>query len=413
MLMNTFSSQEKTLTQLSTVLKQMGLIHLYTDNVPTPGRRMLQIDGRQLLNFTSCSYLGLEADDRLRQGAVEKVQQYGVQFDCSRAYISLYPYEELENLLAEIFGKPVVVTTSVTSAHLSCMPVLIGNKDAIILDQQVHSSVQMAVKTVQADGVHVETIRHNRLDYLENRVKKLSQEYGKVWYMVDGVYSMSGDLMPIGEVNALMDQYEQFHLYVDDAHGMSWTGKHGAGAVLSKAPFHPKMMLVTSLGKAFGSSGGVAVFPDEQKRNAIRTFGKTLIFTSPLTPPVLGAAIASARIHLSDQIYDMQSELHHRIQYFQDKAQSLSLPVTSPGESPVCFVRIGKPEMVMDLCQRLKQDGILTNPAIFPSVPYNQAGVRILLSRAHAIEDIERLLTMLADALQNKTYQEKYDFESA
>jgi 7-keto-8-aminopelargonate synthetase-like enzyme len=271
----------------------------------------------------------------------------------------------------------------------------------------------MAVKTVQADGVHVETIRHNRLDYLENRVKKLSQEYGKVWYMVDGVYSMSGDLMPIGEVNALMDQYEQFHLYVDDAPGMSWTGKHGAGAVLSKAPFHPKMMLVTSLGKAFGSSGGVAVFPDEQKRNAIRTFGKTLIFTSPLTPPVLGAAIASARIHLSDQIYDMQSELHHRIQYFQDKAQSLSLPVTSPGESPVCFVRIGKPEMVMDLCQRLKQDGILTNPAIFPSVPYNQAGVRILLSRAHAIEDIERLLTMLADALQNKTYQEKYDFESA
>ena len=407
MLMNTFSSQERVLNQLATALKRKGLIHLVTDNVPHPARRTLLINDREYLNFTSCSYLGLEADQRLRQGAIEKVKQYGVQFDVSRAYVSLYPYEELESLLAEIFGKPVVVMTSVTSAHLSCMPLLIGNKDAVILDHQVHSSVQMAVKTVQADGVYVETIRHNRLDYLENRVKKLSKNYEKVWYMVDGVYSMSGDIVPVREMNALMDQYEQLHLYVDDAHGMSWAGKHGAGAVLSKAPFHPKMMLVTSMGKAFGASGGMAIFPDSLWKNIVRNFGKTLIFTSPLTPPVLGAAIASAKIHLSDNIYEMQTSLMKRIHYFQQRSKLLSIPVTSPGESPVCFVGIGKPDIAMHLCERLMQAGFYTNIAVYPSVPYNSAGIRILLSLSHSLEDIDLLLNTLADELSQTSLKSK------
>lgn len=411
MLMNTFTSQEKILIQIATALKKLNLIHLKTDNVNMPQREMISIGGQSFLNFTSCSYLGLEADYRLRQGAIEKVQQFGVQFDCSRAYVSLYPYEELEFLLSEIFGKPVVVTTSVTSAHLSCLPILVGNKDAIILDQQVHSSVQMAVKTVQADGVYVETIRHNRLDYLENRIKKLGREYEKIWYMVDGVYSMSGDLLPAEKLHFLMEQYDQLHLYIDDAHGMSWAGKNGSGAALSKAPFHPKMILVTSLGKAFGSSGGVAVLPDGHKKSMIRTFGKTLIFTSPLTPPVLGAAIASAKIHLSDEIYKMQSELIRRIHYFQNKAKSLGIPVTSPGESPVCFVYIGEPEKAMYLCYRLMEAGILTNCAVFPSVPYKQAGIRILLSLSHSFEDIDLLLNTLADLWLKTDFQQNLEFQ--
>ncbi len=395
MLFNTFAYQEKILTPIAIGLKKRELVHLSTDDVPMPDRETICIGGRSYTNFTSCSYLGLEADERLRKGAIEKVQQYGVQFDCSRTYVSLYPYEELESLLQEVFGRPVVVTTSVTSGHLSSLPVFVGPKDAIILDQFVHSSVQTAVKTVQADGVHVETIRHSRLDYLENRVKKLGQEYEKIWYMADGVYSMSGDLLPIKQLHALMDQYEQLHLYVDDAHGMSWAGKNGSGVVLSKASFHPKMILVSSLGKSFGSSGGVIVLPDEHKKNLVRTFGKTLIFTSPLTAPVLGAAIASAKIHLSDEIYERQADMLKRIHYFQRKAQALAIPLTSPGESPVCFIHIGETERVMHYCQRLMQSGILTNPAVFPSVPIKGAGIRILLSTAHSFEDLDEVLDTL------------------
>jgi 7-keto-8-aminopelargonate synthetase-like enzyme len=249
------------------------------------------------------------------------------------------------------------------------------------------------------------------LDYLESRILKLSQEYEKVWYMADGVYSMHGDLAPMEGLNALLDKYEQFHLYVDDAHGMSWTGVNGAGAVLSQAPFHPKMVLLTSLGKAFGSSGGVAVFPDEATKSLVRNCGNTLIFTSPLTPPVLGAAIASAKIHLSEDIYRRQQELRRRIDHFMQRAQSLSLPIISPGESPVFFLGVGAPELTMQVARRMMDLGYFMSLAVYPSVPYNQSGIRLMTSLYHSLEDIDRLLETLAGELESVFNSNDYNVD--
>lgn len=397
--MTSSASQVEFINQFANQIKELGIIHHVTDDGPAQTRRTLGIGGKEMLNFTSCSYLGLETDERLRQGAIEKIMNYGVQFDCSRAYVSLNLYEELEGLLGKIFNKPVIVTTSVTSGHFSCMPVLVSHKDAIIMDHQVHTSVQMAVKMVKAGGTHVEMIRHSRLDYLENRIKKLSQDYEKIWYMADGVYSMHGDIAPMAGLNELMDNYEQFHVYLDDAHGMSWTGVNGSGAVLSKAPFHPKMMLLTSLGKAYGSSGGVAIFPDVETKSLVRNCGNTLIFTSPLTPPVLGAAIASANIHLSDDIYKLQNALQQRMAYFTRRASELSLPLVSTGESPVFFLGIGKPDITLKLAKRIMNAGFFLSIAVYPSVPYNQSGLRLMTSLYHSQEDIDLLLNTVAEEL--------------
>ena len=405
------ASQVEFVNEMALKLKNLGIIHRVTDDAPIQGRRTLPLDGKDLLNFTSCSYLAMETDERLRKGAMDAIDRYGVQFDCSRAYVSIHAYEELEDLLSKVFSKPVVVTTSVTSGHFSAMPVLVSPRDAMILDHQVHTSVQMAVKMVKAGGAHVEMIRHNRLDYLESRILKLSQEYEKVWYMADGVYSMHGDLAPMEGLNALLDKYEQFHLYVDDAHGMSWTGVNGAGAVLAQAPFHPKMVLLTSLGKAFGSSGGVAVFPDEATKNLVRNCGNTLIFTSPLTPPVLGAAIASAKIHLSGDIYRRQQDLRHRMDHFMQRAQSLSLPIISPGESPVFFLGVGSPEVTMQLARRMMDLGFFMSLAVYPSVPYNQSGIRLMTSLYHSLEDIDRLLDTLAGELETVFRSNDYNVD--
>lgn len=397
--MTATTSQVSFVNELAQKLKKFGLIHHVTDRVPAPTRRMLDINGRKFMNFTSCSYLGLETDQRLKDGAIQAINNYGVQFDCSRAYVSLYLYEELEGLLSQVFEKPVIVTTSVTSGHFSCMPVLIGDKDAVILDHQVHTSVQMAVKTVKATGTHVEMMRHSRLEYLENRILKLRETHRNIWYMADGVYSMQGDIAPAQELHALMDKYDNFYVYYDDAHGMSWTGDRGSGAILSKAPFHPKMMLLTSLGKAFGSSGGVAVFPDMEKRTMVRNCGNTLIFNAPVTPPVLGAAIESAKIHLDGGIKPLQEELRRRIDYFFAKAQSLNLPILGKGETPVFFVAIGKPELTINLMSRLLDAGYFMSLAVYPSVPYNQSGIRIMASLYHSYEDIDNLLNTVAEEL--------------
>ncbi len=410
--MTKVASQVEFVNELAMKLKSMGIIHRVTDDAQIPSRRTLPVQGRDLINFTSCSYLGLETDDRLKQGAIEAIGKYGVQFDCSRAYVSINAYEQLENLLSQVFGKPVIVTTSVTSGHFSAMPTLVGSGDAIIMDHQVHTSVQMAVKMVKAGGAHVEMIRHNRLDYLESRIQKLSREYDKVWYMGDGVYSMHGDLAPMEGLTELLDRYDQFHLYLDDAHGMSWIGKNGSGAVLSQAPFHPKMVLLTSLGKAFGSSGGAIVLHDEETKSRVRNCGNTLIFTSPLTPPVLGAAIASAKIHLSDDIYRKQRALKERMDYFVQKAASLSLPIISKGESPVFFLGIGKPDITLELAQRMMAAGFFMSVAVYPSVPYNQSGLRLMASLYHSLEDIDYLLETLSEEMEALFAREGYGMES-
>src|SRR5690242_10589717 len=132
--------------------------------------RTISLDGVELVNFGSCSYLGLELDPRMRQGVVDAVMRYGTQFSASRFYMSVSPYDELEELLSEMFGGHALVAPSTSLGHLSALPVLVTDRDAIVLDQQVHASVQTAASQLRLNGVTVEMIRHNRMDRLETMI---------------------------------------------------------------------------------------------------------------------------------------------------------------------------------------------------------------------------------------------------
>ncbi|MAT55408.1 MAG: 8-amino-7-oxononanoate synthase [Saprospirales bacterium] len=405
------TSQVELVNQLAIKLKDMGIIHLEMDDQHMPNRRIIQANGQELLNFSSCNYVGLETDQRLKDAAIEAINQYGTQYYCVRAYMSLHHYTDLENMLHQIFGHPTVVMPTTMLGHLSIMPVLMSPNDAVILDHQVHTSVQMTAKILKANGTHIEMIRHNRMDYLESRIKKLSEQYDKVWYLADGVYSMYGNIAPVEDIHSLLQQYGKFHLYIDDSHGMSWTGPNGSGAVRDRIPFHPRMVLITSLGKAFGASGGVGVFYDEQTAALVRNTGSPLIFTGPLQPATLGAAVASAKIHLSDEIYQLQANLKGKIAYFQQKARDLGLPMVSREGTPIFFLGAGKPEVGSRLTQRLKERGLFSCLAIYPSVPYNNTGIRFLLTVHHTKEDIDLLLDTVAEEMPKIMAEENFSYE--
>jgi 7-keto-8-aminopelargonate synthetase-like enzyme len=168
---------------------------------------------------------------------------------------------------------------------------------------------------------------------------------------------------------------------------------------------------MTSMGKAFGAQGGVAVFHDREQRNLVRNCGSTLIFTGPLQPPSLGAAVASAKIHLSDEMTCMQQAQRQRIDYFTSKAISLGLPIVSGGESPVFYIGMGKPEVAIRLCQRMKDIGFFTCIATYPSVPYNRAGLRLMPTLYHSFEDIDLLLNTLSEELPVVLEQENCSIE--
>jgi len=386
------------LDEVSISGKKLGIILQTIEDDELDGRHVT-LKGRKLKNFSSCSYLGLDLDQRLMAGAIDAITRFGVQFSSSRSYLSSPLYGELEEKLSRIFDAPAAVFNTTTLGHLSNLPILIGDDDAIIMDVSVHSSVQMAVSLLKERNIHVEVIRHNRLDVLEERTKELSLTHRKIWYLSDGVYSMFGDLCPVKDIVKLMDIHEQLHLYIDDAHGMSWSGENGAGFVLSQVPKHNRLYLSTSLGKAFGASGGVMVFPNQEEFRRVHDYGKTSIFSIQIPPPILGAAVASAKIHLSSEIYVMQKNLQDRIKYFNQTARLLEIPLFSDDISPVKFVCLGKPQMGYNMVSRLVNNGYYVNLSVFPSVSYNNTGMRIPLSLHMSKEDINGLLNEIAQQL--------------
>ncbi|CAN5476847.1 aminotransferase class I/II-fold pyridoxal phosphate-dependent enzyme [soil metagenome] len=375
--------------------KSLGIILQTIEDEQLDGRTV-HVKGKKLLNFTSCSYLGLELDSRLIAGAIDATTRYGTQFASTRAYLSVTLYKEIEEQLSTMFGMPVALAQTTGLGHISNIPILVGDRDAVIMDIAVHATVQEAVSLLVERGVTIERVRHNRMDLLEDRVKELSKTHDKIWYMADGVYSMFGDGAPLDEIKQLLDTYEQMYLYIDDAHGMSWAGEHGAGYVNSKLKYHPKMYLTTSLAKGFGATGGVLAFPNDSTYKRVHDYGRTFIFSTQLPPPMLGAIRASARIHLSDEINLMQSQLVERIKFFNQTAKLFDIPLLTETITPVRFIPLGKPEVGYGMVTRMMNAGFYTSLSVFPSVSYNNTGMRVAINRHHTMEDIENIVREIA-----------------
>lgn len=375
--------------------KNNGILHLNVSNQVLTGN-VITIDNRELVNFSSCSYLGLEFDARLKDGAIKSLNGYGTQFSSSRAYLSSYHYRELEEKLNLVFDGHTVVTPTTTLGHIATIPVIVSDNDAVILDHQVHNSVQTATTLLKPKGIHVELMRHNRMDLLEQRITELSKKHDKVWYMADGIYSMYGDGAPIAHIYELLNKYPKFHFYVDDAHGMSCFGKNGRGFVLQHHILHSKMVLTTSLNKAFACGGGAMIFPDAETANLVRTCGGPLITSGPMQPAALGAALASADIHLSPEITTMQTDLHENIKYANLMIKKAGLPLIKELDSPVFFVGVSLPKVGYTLIKKMMDDGFYTNLGAFPAVPMKNTGVRFTITRLHTFKQIEGMVSSMA-----------------
>lgn len=384
-----------TIDELLTDAKQKGVIHLVSD-INGMSDRKLPILKKEFLNFGTCGYLGLELDQRLKDGAIDFTQKYGTQYGISRGYLTSGTNVELEEYLSQMFDNRHVLTySSTSSAHISVIPTLITNEDAIILDQQVHFSVQTAAQLLRQKGVPIEMIRHSNMEMLEQQLIALSKRHKKIWYLIDGVYSMYGDVAPMESLLYLIEKYEQLHVYVDDAHGMSWHGKNGSGYINSIIPKHEKIMLMTTMGKGFGVTGGLAIFPNEETYRKVRIFGGPLIYSHPLAPPIIGAAIASAKIHLSDDIYRIQKELRENIDYCNQLISKTNLTVMSNPFTPIFFVGMGQPKVGYNMVKKLLDDGFFVNLALFPAVSVRNTGVRFSISRQVKKNEIKEFVDAL------------------
>ncbi|MBZ9629764.1 bifunctional aminotransferase class I/II-fold pyridoxal phosphate-dependent enzyme/GNAT family N-acetyltransferase [Salegentibacter sp. LM13S] len=385
-----------TVDEVITSATQEGVLHLKAQGEHLNGRKII-INDRESFHFGTTGYLGLEQDARLKAAAINAIQKYGTQFPLSKTYISHPLYAPLEEKIHSMYNHPILITKNSTLGHLAVIPTAVRDGDAIILDHQVHWSVQSATEVLKSRGIPVRMIRHNNMDMLERYIIEFRNKVDKIWYMADGVYSMYGDFAPLKDLMDLSKKYPQLHLYIDDVHGMSWKGRNGTGYVMSVLKDIPEnMLLFGTLSKTFGASGAVLVCPDVKLHKKIKNFGGPLTFSAQLEPASVAAATASADIHLSPEIYELQEDLQLKIGYFNELLEKTDLPLVHQNTSPVFYMGTGLPATGYNFVSKLMKAGFFVNLGLFPAVPVKNTGVRITISRHNELEDIKALVDAMS-----------------
>lgn len=387
-----------TINTLISRADKQEILHLTTEDNVYNGKEVT-LKGEKLTHFGSCSYLGLETDIRLKKSAIKAINDYGVQFSSSRTYLSCTLYEELQILLEQLFGTPAILFSSTSLGHHAVIPLVIADNDAVIIDHQAHASMQDVMVKLRDRNIPVTMVRHSRMDELEDKITNLSIKHDRVWYFFDGIYSMYGDPAPLKEIDALQQKHKKLHLYVDDAHGMSWAGPHGGGYVLSKIKLNDKMILGTSLSKAFASAGAAFIIPDKKLYKRVSTWGGPLTYSGPQQPALLGASIASARIHLSPEIHERQYNLIDNIRYCNQLLREYALPIVSVDTTPIFFIGLGLTNVGYNMVKKMLDDGCFVNLGMYPAVPETCTGIRFTLTVHHTKKDIEKLIITLKNNL--------------
>jgi 7-keto-8-aminopelargonate synthetase-like enzyme len=393
--MNSFNIELTELYQVVKHFQESGCaFQYYTDSLYNG--RTVTINGKELVHFANCSYLGLETHPALIEGAIQAVKQYGTQNSMSRAMISSPLYKELQDCLKEIFPGYQVVFPTTTLSHCSALPLLINSKDAIILDAYVHNSVRMASQLCQANGTFVIISKHNDMEHVKYLIYRLKKEgYRNIWYCADGIYSIHGNLCDVAGLHKLLNEEENFYAYVDDAHGVGWSGEKGSGYVIGQFGLHNKMIVVASFAKSMAASGGCIIVPDRIIAEYLGFTGQTMIFSGPIQPAVLGALIASARLHLSKEIITYQNDLMILIRHLRQKSKQLDLPVVTKDETPIQLLRIGGLEKTYNVLKGLIEQGFYPMTASYPAIAKGDEGIRITITRHLTKSDIDRFLASI------------------
>lgn len=363
---------------------------------------LIVIEGQQLVNFASCSYLGLEHHPALHAGVQAALAEYGTQFSASRTFVSVGIYRDLEEEYCRIFGTTnLVLAPSTTLAHLSAIPIIVDDHDLVLMDKQVHNSVQMAIDLLAKRQIPVKVIDHDDLTTLAQELKAQAASKRRVWYFGDGIYSMSGAFAPVKELQALQAAFPNFWLYLDDAHGMSWCGARGEGYVLSQLQDRRRTVVAVSHNKCFAAAGGTLVFADPEDCQLVKSLGGPLVFGGPIQPPNLGAALASAKLHGSAFLRQQQERLEQVIALTRRELAVHGVATVCDAASPIFFVTVGATADVMAIFDGLWAAGFYANPAKFPAVPMGQAGIRFSVTVHHSPQQISELAKCLAGLIRN------------
>jgi len=340
--------------------------------------------GRRLIMCGSNNYLGLTTDPRVQQAAIEAIQQFGTSCTGSRFLNgTLELHEQLEHELAEWLGKEAsLVFSTGMQTNLGTISALVTRGDIVVLDKDDHASIVDGARLAWGE---TRRFRHNDMADLKRVLSSISEDKGKL-VVVDGLFSMGGDLAPLPEIVALCKKYGA-RLMVDDAHSIGVMGG-GRGTAAQFGVTDQVDLIMSTFSKSFASLGGF-IAGDEPIIHYIKHHARSLIFSASIPAPNAAAALAALRI--------MRDEPEHsaRVNAIGDRVRKeLSAMGFNIGHSvsPIVPIMIGDTPRTILAWKTLFDAGVFVNPVLSPAVPAGQEILRTSYMASHTDEQIDRAL---------------------
>ncbi|MBS1170201.1 MAG: bioF [Burkholderiaceae bacterium] len=350
----------------------------------------ITVDGQQRLSFASNDYLGLAAEPALVEAACSAARRWGVGAGASHLVGGHFtPHEQLEQQLAQFVGSERALYFGTGYlANLGVVPTLVGRGDAVFADRLNHASLIDAVQLSRAEHVRY---AHNDLAMLERQLNASTAKRKLI--LTDAVFSMDGDLAPLPQLLALAEQFDAW-LVVDDAHGFGVLGEHGRGSLSHFGlGFSPRLLYIGTLGKAAGSSGAFVA----GNANVIEWLlqrARTYVFTTASSPIIAASLIAS--LQLIEQGDHRRTHLRALVSRLQQGLADTRWQLL-PSPTAIQPIIIGSNEDALRVAAQLEQRGIWVPAIRPPTVPKGSARLRVSLSAAHSIEQIDQLVDSLVE----------------
>lgn len=348
------------------------------------------VHGRKMIMLGSNNYLGLTSHPKVKEAAIEAIKKYGSGCAGSRFLNgTLEIHVTLEDKLARFFRKEAALTFSTGyQTNLGIISSIAGKDDVLVLDKLDHASIIDACRLSFAE---VKKFKHSDMGSLEYILKKCGDR-GKL-VVVDGVYSMEGDIAPLPDIVKLCKKYGA-RLMVDDAHGIGVLGRSGRGTAEHFGLEHEVDIIMGTYSKSMASIGGF-VAADEDVIHYMKHTSRPLIFSA--SPPPASVASVIAALDIIDQEPERRDRLWKNTAMMMKAFTQLGFE-TGPTETPIIPILVGEMERAFMMWKLLFEEGVFVNPVAPPAVQQGRCMIRTSYMATHTEEMLNRVLGILEKA---------------
>lgn len=364
--------------------QEIGMYPYFTPIQEVNGNKV-KIDGKEMIMVGSNNYLGLINHPQVTKAAQQALEKYGVA-TCGSRFLNgtLDIHVKLEERLAKFMKKEAALTFSTGfQTNQGIISTIVGRGDSILTDRMVHASI---IDASRLSFGNVHKFKHNDMVDLERILSSLEEDVGKL-IVIDGVFSMEGDLADLPSIVKLAKKYNT-KIMVDDAHGIGVMGKNGRGTAEHFGVEEDVDLIMGTFSKSFASLGGFVV-GEKKIISYVKHFARSLIFSASITPASVATVLATL------DVIETDTERRERLWQITEKMKSGFQAMgynTGTTETPIIPVIIGNDELTFRLWKLLREGGIFTNPVIYPAVPKEQSLIRTSYSATHTDEELDIVL---------------------